>query len=190
MPTTRGSGPSRPRSCCTWCTPFTTRSTGDPPFAKWFADGELNAAYNCVDRHVEAGLGDKVATTGSASPARRGRSPIPDLHARELQGALGVTPPDPAGILRASNVQFRRVIGQSVGLPVFVHLQPVFQVAQELVGRGQARVFAVGRESPCRAGGRGRDRCRRGAPRARGRRAGAAGTAPGTRCRECRRASA
>ncbi|NYD43622.1 acetate--CoA ligase [Nocardioides panaciterrulae] len=31
------------------------------PFAKWFVGGKLNAAYNCVDRHVEAGHGDKVA---------------------------------------------------------------------------------------------------------------------------------
>ena len=31
------------------------------PFAKWYVGGELNAAYNCVDRHVENGLGDKVA---------------------------------------------------------------------------------------------------------------------------------
>ena len=33
----------------------------NPPFAKWFVGGRLNAAYNCVDRHVEAGRGDKVA---------------------------------------------------------------------------------------------------------------------------------
>ena len=33
----------------------------DPPFAKWFVGGRLNAAYNCVDRHVEAGRGDRVA---------------------------------------------------------------------------------------------------------------------------------
>ncbi len=33
----------------------------DPPFAKWFVGGRLNAAWNCVDRHVEAGRGDKVA---------------------------------------------------------------------------------------------------------------------------------
>jgi acetyl-CoA synthetase len=33
----------------------------NPPFAKWFVGGTLNAAYNCVDRHVEAGKGDKVA---------------------------------------------------------------------------------------------------------------------------------
>ena len=33
----------------------------NPPFAKWFLGGRLNAAYNCVDRHVEAGNGDRVA---------------------------------------------------------------------------------------------------------------------------------
>ncbi len=33
----------------------------DPPFAKWFVGGTLNAAYNCVDRHVDDGKGDKVA---------------------------------------------------------------------------------------------------------------------------------
>jgi acetyl-CoA synthetase len=33
----------------------------NPPFAKWFADGTLNAAYNCLDRHVEAGNGERVA---------------------------------------------------------------------------------------------------------------------------------
>ena len=36
-------------------------SNGTCPFAKWFSDGTLNASYNCVDRHVEAGQGDKVA---------------------------------------------------------------------------------------------------------------------------------
>ena len=33
----------------------------DRPFAKWFVGGKLNASYNCVDRHVEAGHGEKVA---------------------------------------------------------------------------------------------------------------------------------
>src|SRR5215211_7234244 len=32
-----------------------------PPFAKWFVGGTLNVSYNCLDRHVEAGLGDRVA---------------------------------------------------------------------------------------------------------------------------------
>ena len=33
----------------------------DAPFYRWFADGRLNAAHNCLDRHVDAGLGDRVA---------------------------------------------------------------------------------------------------------------------------------
>jgi acetyl-CoA synthetase len=33
----------------------------NPPFYKWFADGELNVSANCLDRHVAAGLGDRVA---------------------------------------------------------------------------------------------------------------------------------
>ncbi len=45
----------------TWTTAPTKTLEWDLPFAKWFSDGELNAAYNCVDRHVEAGRGDKVA---------------------------------------------------------------------------------------------------------------------------------
>ncbi|MGW5364856.1 acetate--CoA ligase [Actinopolymorpha pittospori] len=38
------------------------------PFAKWFVGGRLNAAYNCVDRHVEAGNGDKVAYHWEGEP--------------------------------------------------------------------------------------------------------------------------
>jgi acetyl-CoA synthetase len=46
----------------TWATePTETLDWSNPPFAKWYADGKLNAAYNCVDRHVENDLGDKVA---------------------------------------------------------------------------------------------------------------------------------
>ncbi|OYV64965.1 MAG: acetate--CoA ligase [Actinobacteria bacterium 21-64-8] len=44
-----------------WSTSPTKTLEWDLPFAKWFSDGTLNASYNCVDRHVEAGRGDKVA---------------------------------------------------------------------------------------------------------------------------------
>jgi acetyl-CoA synthetase len=40
----------------------------DPPFAKWFVGGKLNIAYNCVDRHVEAGHGDKIAIHWEGEP--------------------------------------------------------------------------------------------------------------------------
>ncbi|MDN5876165.1 MAG: acetate--CoA ligase [Brevibacterium sp.] len=46
----------------TWDEPFSeVLDWSDAPFAKWYVGGRLNAAYNCVDRHVEAGLGERVA---------------------------------------------------------------------------------------------------------------------------------
>jgi acetyl-CoA synthetase len=44
-----------------WDRPFETTLEWEAPFAKWFVGGRLNLAYNCLDRHVENGLGDKVA---------------------------------------------------------------------------------------------------------------------------------
>ncbi|VTU21947.1 acetate--CoA ligase [Variovorax sp. PBL-E5] len=45
-----------------WKTPFTRiLDSDDAPFYKWFEDGTLNVSFNCLDRHVAAGLGDKVA---------------------------------------------------------------------------------------------------------------------------------
>lgn len=50
------------RERITWSKEFdTTLDWSEAPFAKWFVGGELNVAYNCVDRHVEAGNGDRVA---------------------------------------------------------------------------------------------------------------------------------
>ncbi|UJP10388.1 acetate--CoA ligase [Microbacterium sp. KUDC0406] len=52
-----------------WHKPFTeVLDWSNPPFAKWFDDGELNVAYNCLDRHVEAGIGDRVAIHWEGEP--------------------------------------------------------------------------------------------------------------------------
>jgi acetyl-CoA synthetase len=52
-----------------WSTPFTqVLDWSAAPHAKWFADGKLNVAYNCVDRHVEAGNGDTVAIHWEGEP--------------------------------------------------------------------------------------------------------------------------
>ncbi len=57
------------RTLLHWHKPFTkTLDWSDAPFAKWFADGQLNVAYNCLDRHVEAGLGDRVAIHWEGEP--------------------------------------------------------------------------------------------------------------------------
>jgi acetyl-CoA synthetase len=53
---------SQARELIDWSKPFTQACDwSDPPHVKWFADGELNVSYNCLDRHVEAGRGDRVA---------------------------------------------------------------------------------------------------------------------------------
>jgi acetyl-CoA synthetase len=45
-----------------WAEPWeTVLDDSDPPFYKWFVGGKINASHNCLDRHVEAGRGDRVA---------------------------------------------------------------------------------------------------------------------------------
>ncbi|WP_104127987.1 acetate--CoA ligase [Cryobacterium sp. Y57] len=57
------------RNLLHWHKPFTkTLDWTNPPFAKWFEDGELNVAYNCLDRHVLAGNGDRVALYFEGEP--------------------------------------------------------------------------------------------------------------------------
>ncbi|WP_113716160.1 acetate--CoA ligase [Arthrobacter dokdonensis] len=57
------------RELLTWSKPFTkTLDWTNPPFATWFDDGEINAAYNALDRHVEAGNGERVAIYFEGEP--------------------------------------------------------------------------------------------------------------------------
>ncbi len=55
----------------TWFEPWEKVLDWTPPFAKWFVGGKLNVAYNCLDRHVEAGRGDKVAYFFEGEPGDR-----------------------------------------------------------------------------------------------------------------------
>ncbi len=54
-----------------WIRPFTKTLEWNEPFARWFADGELNVSANCLDRHVRAGRGDKVAFYFEGEPGDR-----------------------------------------------------------------------------------------------------------------------
>jgi acetyl-CoA synthetase len=56
------------RERVTWFEPFTTLYEWEPPYARWYLGGTLNVAYNCLDRHVEAGLGGKVAYYWEGEP--------------------------------------------------------------------------------------------------------------------------
>jgi len=58
-----------------WETPYTeVLDWSDAPFAKWFVGGKLNVAYNCVDRHVEAGNGERVAIHWEGEPVGDSRT--------------------------------------------------------------------------------------------------------------------
>ncbi|HET7506737.1 MAG TPA: acetate--CoA ligase, partial [Solirubrobacterales bacterium] len=75
----------------------------DPPFYKWFADGKLNASAQCLDRHVEAGIGDRVAYYWRGEEGEEREVTYADLHrdvqrfANALKG-LGVEKGDVVGI--------------------------------------------------------------------------------------------
>ena len=56
------------RSRVTWFQDFSKLYEWDPPHAKWYLGGTLNVCYNCVDRHVENGLGDRVAYHWEGEP--------------------------------------------------------------------------------------------------------------------------
>jgi acetyl-CoA synthetase len=72
------------RERITWQTPFKRTLEWDLPFAKWFTGGTLNVSENCVDRHVAAGLGDKVAYHWIGEPGDTRTITYGDLH-REIQ---------------------------------------------------------------------------------------------------------
>jgi acetyl-CoA synthetase len=71
-----------------WKQAFTTSlDESNAPFYKWFADGKLNVSYNCLDKNVEAGLGDKVAIIFEADDGKATRVTYKELLARTAQFA-------------------------------------------------------------------------------------------------------
>ena len=68
-----------------WDKPFSTvLDDSNPPFFKWFTDGTLNVSYNCLDRHVEAGRGDRVAYHWRGEEGEERDITYADLH-RDVQ---------------------------------------------------------------------------------------------------------
>ena len=76
------------REFVTWKTPFTkVLDESNAPFFKWFEDGMLNVSYNCLDKQVEAGLGDKVAIIFEADDSQVSKVTYSDLLARTCRMA-------------------------------------------------------------------------------------------------------
>ncbi|MGI4985537.1 MAG: acetate--CoA ligase [Janthinobacterium lividum] len=71
------------RTALDWQTPFTkVLDESHAPFYTWFEDGRLNASYNCLDRHVENGLGEKAALIFEADDGAVTRVSYRELLAR------------------------------------------------------------------------------------------------------------
>jgi len=81
----------RARELITWKQPFTKVLNEDnAPFFKWFEDGTLNASYNCLDRNVERGLGDKTAIIFEADGGEVTKVTYSQLLAKTCQIANGL----------------------------------------------------------------------------------------------------
>jgi len=83
--------------------PTTDVDESNPPFYTWFADGKINASYNCLDRHVNAGKGDKVAYHWRGEEGEQRDITYADLHrdVQKLANAmkdLGIAKGDVVGI--------------------------------------------------------------------------------------------
>ncbi|MDX6650948.1 MAG: acetyl-CoA synthetase [Solirubrobacteraceae bacterium] len=87
-----------------WAQPWdTVLNDEDPPFYRWFEGGKLNASYNCLDRHVEAGRGDRVAFHWRGEEGEERDVTYADLlrDVQKLANALrdrGIGPGDVVGI--------------------------------------------------------------------------------------------
>src|SRR4029453_2042514 len=98
----------------TWFEPFTSLLEWELPYARWYVGGKINIAYNCLDRHVAAGLGDRVAYYYEGEPVEERASityqQLLDEVVRAANGlkALGVRKGTPVGIY----------MGMGPGLPV------------------------------------------------------------------------
>src|SRR5918912_3949022 len=79
------------RERVTWFEPFQKLYEWEPPYAKWFIGGKLNICFNCVDRHVEAGNGAKIAFYWEGEPENEQREiSFADLQQEVVRFANGL----------------------------------------------------------------------------------------------------
>src|SRR5689334_20170540 len=96
------------RQRVSWSEDLSTLHEWEPPYAKWYLGGKLNVAYNCVDRHVEAGKGDKVAFHWEGEPEDERRT----ITFADLQGEVVKL----ANALKKLGVQKGTAIGIYMGM--------------------------------------------------------------------------
>jgi acetyl-CoA synthetase len=118
------------RTRVTWFEPFTKLYEWDAPYAKWYLGGKLNVCFNAVDRHVEAGKGDRVAYYWEGEPEAERRT----ITFADLQ----------RDVVRLANAL--RELGLRKGTPVAIYMGmvpqlPVAMLACARIGAPHTVVF-------------------------------------------------
>ena len=103
------------RERVTWFEPFDRLLEWEPPYAKWFLGGKLNVCFNCVDRHVEAGRGDKVAYHWEGEPTGELRA----LTYADLQ----------RDVVRFANALKKVGVGKGTAVAIYMGMVPELPVA-------------------------------------------------------------
>ena len=97
-----------------WFKPFDEVLRWNEPFAEWFVGGKTNAAYNCLDAHLAAGRGDRVAIVFEGEPGDQRTLTYRDLHGE---------------VCRFANVLKARGIGQGDVVSIYMPLVPELAIA-------------------------------------------------------------
>ena len=103
------------RERVTWFEPFAGLYEWEPPYAKWYLGGKLNVCFNCVDRHVEAGLDERVAYFWEGEPEDERRA----VTYGELQRE----------VVRFANVLRELGVGKGTPVAIYMGMVPELPVA-------------------------------------------------------------
>ncbi len=103
------------RERVTWFEPFTELLDWKPPYAKWYLGGKLNVCFNCVDRHVEAEQGAKVAYHWEGEPEEDRRT----ITFADLQGE----------VVKLANALKRLGVGKGTPVGIYMGMVPELPVA-------------------------------------------------------------
>jgi acetyl-CoA synthetase len=103
------------RERVTWFEPFSELLDWKPPYAKWYLGGKLNVCFNCVDRHVEAGQGSKVAYYWEGEPEEDRRT----ITFSDLQ----------ADVVKLANALKQLGVGKGTAVGIYMGMVPELPVA-------------------------------------------------------------
>ena len=103
------------RERVTWFEPFGELYRWELPYAQWYLGGRLNVAYNCVDRHVENGLGDRVAFHWEGEP----EGDVRTITYAELQ----------RDVVRMANALKELGVGKGTAVAIYMGMVPELAVA-------------------------------------------------------------